>query len=177
VVAEESSGPFDSVIVGLAPSLFTYEHLNAAFRILMNEQQTSDPHPSPGAKQSIPLIATHKAKYIGSSDGALSLGPGPFVTALENAASVESEIVGKPTRSFFEAVIRDFRSDNLSDEAGGQIALIGDDIEADLGGGAVELQLWRILGKFQFSIYPHKQLIIPQSRRASIVLAMKLDRE
>jgi ribonucleotide monophosphatase NagD (HAD superfamily) len=142
----EDSGPFDSVIVGLAPSLFTYQHLNIAFRVLMNEPQSPDtPSPS-GTNPSIPLIATHKAKYIRSSDGALSLGPGPFVTALENAAGVKAEIVGKPSRNFFEAVIRDFRDDSLLDESGGRIALIGDDIESDLGGGAVELQMWRILG-------------------------------
>jgi hypothetical protein len=151
------------VIVGLAPSLFTYEHLNVAFRILMNEHQPSDSLLS-GAKSAIPLIATHKGKYIGSDDGKLSLGPGPFVTALENAASVESEIVGKPTRSFFEAVIRDFRKDNLSNTAGGLIALIGDDIEADLGGGAVELQLWRILGEFlPFFLY-----IIIRTRNSAV---------
>jgi len=143
---------FDSVIVGLAPPLFNYEHLNTAFRILKHEHQTSDTLSSSGSRPPIPLIASHKAKYIGASDGALSLGPGPFITALEDAASVKAEILGKPSRSFFETVIRDFEFDGLSDEAGGQIALIGDDVEGDLGGGAVELKLWRILvqtGKYR----------------------------
>jgi ribonucleotide monophosphatase NagD (HAD superfamily) len=99
----------------------------------------------------IPLIATHKAKYIESAaDGVLSLGPGPFVAALENASGSRAEIVGKPSRRFFQTVIDDFRSEELEDgmnEGLGEIAVIGDDVEADLGEGAIELGLWRILGK------------------------------
>jgi ribonucleotide monophosphatase NagD (HAD superfamily) len=85
-----------------------------------------------------------------------SLGPGPFVTALENASGVEANVpvVGKPTRGFFETV-RVIGSFGLADEpelggggigsgsctAIGKIAVIGDDVEADLGEGAVELGL------------------------------------
>jgi hypothetical protein len=32
--------------------------------------------------------------------------------------------------------------------AGARVAIIGDDVEADLGAGACELGLWRILGAF-----------------------------
>jgi len=147
------------VVVGLAPSLFTYEHLNTAFRILTGEQPsslrsssgTSSDKPAPS------LIATHKAKYIRSPDGALSLGPGPFVAALENASGVKAEVVGKPTRGFFETVIGSLGlAVELELGSGcsgiGKIAVIGDDVEADLGEGAVELGLWRVLvktGKFR----------------------------
>jgi ribonucleotide monophosphatase NagD (HAD superfamily) len=140
-----SSLPFDSVIVGLAPSAFTYENLNTAFRILIGEHEGQGRHreQSSHPKRTPPLIATHKAKFVGAPDGALSLGPGPFVAALENASGVSAEVVGKPTISFFEAVLRSFQLDEGGE---GRIAVVGDDVEADLGGGAVELGLWRVLG-------------------------------
>lgn len=64
-----STAPFDSVVVGLAPTSFEYAKLNEAFRLLSGE--TGD-----GKKGTVPLIATHKALYFGDKDGSLSLGPG-----------------------------------------------------------------------------------------------------
>jgi ribonucleotide monophosphatase NagD (HAD superfamily) len=95
--------PYDSVVVGLAPSLLDYNGLTAAFRILIGEhdsQRSSSPE-----RREIPLLATHKARYIRTPDGQLSLGPGPFVAALEAASGVKAEVVGKPTKAFFESVI------------------------------------------------------------------------
>ena len=142
VVDEE----YDSVVVGLAPSLFNYDHLNIAFRTLMS-------------KPPKPFIATHRARYIRVSsdssessntqntDNTLSLGPGPFVAALETAAGVQAQVVGKPSRAFFESVISSLPdSSSVNEES--KTAIIGDDVETDLGGGAVELGLWRVLGEF-----------------------------
>ncbi len=53
-----------------------------------------------------PLIAIHKARYFKREDG-LALGPGPFATALEYAASTTATIVGKPERSFFQEALAD----------------------------------------------------------------------
>ena len=139
---------YDSVVIGLAPSLLTYANLNTAFRILLSVPQS-------------PLIATHRAKYIRVASEAkdaseaqgpvsLSLGPGPFVAALEAAAGIQAEVVGKPTRAFFETVINDFGFESVpqisSEDA--RIAIVGDDVETDLGGGAIELGLWRVLGEY-----------------------------
>ncbi|KAG0698944.1 HAD-like domain-containing protein [Suillus ampliporus] len=136
--------PYDAVIVGLAPALFNYDHLNSAFRILVGEhdsqkQCNEDPKPS------IPLIALHKARFIESSGHGLALGPGPFVTALENATGKEAEVLGKPSKGFFQTVIESLDCEGHGpDEC---IAVIGDDIQTDLGGGAIDLRLWRILVK------------------------------
>lgn len=46
------------------------------------------------------LIAIHAARYYKSPDG-LSLGPGPFVKALEYASGTKASIVGKPSENFF----------------------------------------------------------------------------
>ena len=148
------------MIIGLAPGKFDYHNLNTAFRILIGEHNltstqqspslnTSNVSSNPQRPHSVPFIATHKAKYLQSSSSAgLSLGPGPFVTALEHASGLKAHVVGKPTKGFFETVIGDFTPDELggSDEGTGRIAVIGDDVEADLGEGAIELGLWRVLG-------------------------------
>ncbi|PPQ68568.1 hypothetical protein CVT24_005580 [Panaeolus cyanescens] len=147
---------YDAVVVGLHPSSFNYETLNTAFRILKGEQNTiTGTKKGPNSSTPAPIIATHKAKYIQTENG-LSLGPGPFVTALENASGVDAIVMGKPTRSFFEMTIKDFGQElggeHEKDGSRGRIAIIGDDVEADLGGGALELGLWRVLvrtGKYR----------------------------
>ena len=50
------------------------------------------------------LIAIHRAKYFKKLDG-LALGPGPFVSALEEASGVKAECVGKPEATFFKAAL------------------------------------------------------------------------
>jgi len=134
---------YDSVVVGLSPPHFHYDILTTAFRILKREVPYTGSEPPP-------LIATHKAKYISNSSNQLSLGPGPFVSALESAADVQAIVVGKPTRTFFQLVISSLDLPE-NPETVGKIAIIGDDVEADLGGGALELGLWRVLGLFNVS--------------------------
>ncbi|KIL56239.1 hypothetical protein M378DRAFT_194352 [Amanita muscaria Koide BX008] len=137
---------FDAVVVGLAPSILTYDNLNTAFRVLVGEDNNKK-----GKKNRIPLIATNKAKYIQSdSNDRLSLGPGAFVASLEYAAGVQAHVVGKPSKSFFDMVIDSFGGEINNKK--GMIAIIGDDVENDLGEGALELGLWRVLvrtGKYR----------------------------
>lgn len=84
---------YDSVVVGLAPDLFTYDRLTTAFRILISGKSSGDPGKPTGESDwrphTPPFITTHRAKYIRTPDGALSLGPGPFVAALEDAVGPE----------------------------------------------------------------------------------------
>lgn len=153
----------DAVVVGLAPDRFTYGTLNEAFRILSSPVTSSD-------KQGhIPLLTTHRARYVRSSSGELSLGPGPFVSALEVAVSegCKAESVGKPARAFFEVCLRDLgvgvagdsEEENNNIERRNlrleDVAIVGDDIEADLGDGALELGLRRILGMIPWFSRPH----------------------
>ena len=50
------------------------------------------------------LIAAHKGRYYKTLEG-LSLGPGPFVSALEYATGVETTAVGKPDSNFFRSAL------------------------------------------------------------------------
>lgn len=134
----------DSVIVGLAPNLFNAEWLDEAFRILSNEYQKGQKH----------LIATHRALYFRpGTDDPLSMGPGAYIAALEAATrrSADQTIVcGKPSKTFLQLCIDDIREERQAEgfgEDSEKTIIIGDDIEADLGGGSIELGLDRVLGK------------------------------
>ncbi|XP_067005109.2 haloacid dehalogenase-like hydrolase domain-containing protein 2 [Anabrus simplex] len=124
---QEGEHEYNSVVIGLAPSMFDYDHLNKAFRLLLR-----------GAS----LIAIHEARYYKRSDG-LALGPGPFVKALEYAADCKSEVVGKPSPNFFKSA--------LGDVDPKYAIMIGDDVRDDIG-GAQKLGMQGILvqtGKYR----------------------------
>ena len=53
------------------------------------------------------LVATHKSRYFERKDG-LALGPGAFVQALEYASGKEAVVVGKPSPTFYQSVMKDF---------------------------------------------------------------------
>ena len=100
----------DAVILGDLGEDFTPAVLNSAFRALME-----------GAE----LVALQHNRYWRRADG-LSLDVGAYSAALEYASGVEAVVVGKPARAFFEAAIADI---GLSSGV-----MIGDDVEADVGG-------------------------------------------
>ncbi|RXK41277.1 hypothetical protein M231_01427 [Tremella mesenterica] len=159
--------PYDSVVIGLHPPSLSYENINLAFRILKSEP-ISHPHsqstlysthdsPSDLRQSETPrkpvLIAPHTAMFRQvpeSSDlpAGLSLGIGPFVRGLEHASGVKAEIVGKPTRQFFELAIERLKRMYPGLELNeGEIGIVGDDVVHDLGEGAKELGLGRVLVK------------------------------
>ncbi|KAJ2457437.1 Haloacid dehalogenase-like hydrolase domain-containing protein 2 [Coemansia sp. RSA 2424] len=120
--------PHNAVVIGLAPSKLDYAHLNRAFAALLG-----------GAD----LVGIHRAKYYASAEGQLSLGPGGFVAALEYAADRQAVLVGKPARAFYELALKDM---GLL-ESPESVVMVGDDVLADLGSGAQDLGLLRVLVK------------------------------
>jgi HAD superfamily hydrolase (TIGR01458 family) len=92
--------------------VFAYENLNRAFAQL-----------EAGAR----LVCLHRNRWWQTSRGLL-LDSGAFVAGLEYAAGVEAEVVGKPTRAYFEAALAEL--DASPEEA----VMVGDDVEADIGG-------------------------------------------
>lgn len=122
---------FDSVLVGDAGSSFTYQTLNTAFRILLNETK---------------LLAMGDNRYFKEEDG-FSLDAGPFVHALEYASGTNATILGKPAKEFFLAAIKQFHCDP------NQVVMVGDDVDADVN-GALSAGLQAILvqtGKYRSS--------------------------
>jgi HAD superfamily hydrolase (TIGR01458 family) len=88
--------------------------LNRAFRLL---------HHNPDAK----LIALGMTRYWLAADG-IALDVAPFVAALEHATGRQPLVFGKPAERFFLAA-----AERLG-LAPADILMIGDDIEADVGG-------------------------------------------
>ena len=104
----------DYVVVGDLGDLWDFHTLNRAFRLL---------HNNPEAK----LIALGMTRYWLASDG-ISLDVAPFVAALEHAAGRKALVFGKPAARFFLAA-----AERLALH-GGEVLMIGDDIDADVGG-------------------------------------------
>jgi HAD superfamily hydrolase (TIGR01458 family) len=104
----------EAVVVGDMGAGLTYELLNTAFRCLLD-----------GAR----LVATHRNRYWKADDGRFAIDAGAFIAALEYAAQVEAELVGKPAPGFFRAA-----ADVLGLPAA-DLAIVGDDLEADIAGG------------------------------------------
>lgn len=114
----------NAVVVTDAAEQFNYSKLNSAFELLLN-----------GA----PLLGIGRNKYF-KRGGKFMLDAGPFIVALEYAADVEAEIIGKPSASFFMAAV---------DSVGcrpEQTLMIGDDVEADVN-GALSVGLQAVLVK------------------------------
>ncbi|XP_048585614.1 phospholysine phosphohistidine inorganic pyrophosphate phosphatase [Nematostella vectensis] len=100
------------VVIGDAAESFTYESMNTAFRVLL-ENHT--------------LFSMGYGKYY-RTDGQLVLDVGPFAKALEYACDTKAEIVGKPSALFFTTALEDMGV------AVQDAIMIGDDIQNDVGG-------------------------------------------
>ena len=107
-----SSGP-TAVVVGDAGPYFTLERMNAAFRELDG-----------GA----PLLALAQNRVFRDTDGLLSLDAGAFVAALEYASQKKAILLGKPSKTFFEAGAQSMGLPMR------EMVMIGDDAENDVAG-------------------------------------------
>jgi len=102
------------VVVGDLGELWDFRTLNRAFRLL---------HSNPKAE----LIALGMTRYWLAPDG-ISLDAAPFVAALKHATGRQELLFGKPAARFLQTA-----AGRLGLDAG-QVLMIGDDIEADVGG-------------------------------------------
>jgi HAD superfamily hydrolase (TIGR01458 family) len=128
-LGDAKDGDVEAVILGDLGREFTYARLNAIFRQLLA-----------GAE----LVALQRNRVWQREDG-LALDAGPFVVALEYAVGRKAIVTGKPSPAFFEAALSALGVDAAA------TAMIGDDVEADIG-GALDAGLDGVLvrtGKFR----------------------------
>lgn len=111
--ADLLEGEGHAVVVGDAGKAFTYEHMNEAFRALME-----------GAD----FLALAKNRTFKDDDGKLSLDAGAFVAALEYSSGKRAIVLGKPSPDFFEAALASMGCAHLD------AVMVGDDAESDIGG-------------------------------------------
>jgi len=115
-IEEDSRAP-DWVVIGDIGRRFDFGTLNAAFRWLRL-----------GAR----LLALHKSPcWHPSTEEGWVLDAGAFVAALEYAAGLEAEVVGKPSPAFFRLALSDMGLDP------GRVLVVGDDVGSDGRGGAM----------------------------------------
>lgn len=102
-----------AVVVGDAGPYFSFDTLNAAFRVL-----------STGAA----FYALAANRTFRDADGKLSMDAGAFVAALEYASGQKAEVLGKPAKAFFAAALQDMGV------AASDAVMVGDDVESDVAG-------------------------------------------
>jgi len=118
---EEAAAPgakAAAVVVGDAARDFTPANMQSAFRLLRG-----------GAR----FIAMHKNRWWLTPAGEV-LDAGAYVVGLEYAAERRALVTGKPARAFFAEGLR--RLEELAGHslAGGEVAMVGDDLLNDVRG-------------------------------------------
>ena len=111
-ITQDAEHP-QAVVLGDLGDGLTYERLNRAFRHLLA-----------GAE----FVTLARNRYWRGADGFM-LDLGAFAAALEYASGREAFLAGKPAPAFFTAAL-----DALGVVAG-DAAVVGDDLESDVGGG------------------------------------------
>lgn len=114
-IEEDARAPDWALVADVGPR-FDFDSLNRVFRWLRG-----------GAR----LLALHKNPcWQPSAEAGWVLDAGAFVAALEYAADVRAEVVGKPSAAFFELALRDMGL------AASRVLVVGDDVASDGRGGA-----------------------------------------
>ena len=103
----------DAIVLGDLGEEATYARLNRAFLLML---------------EGVPLVTLARNRYYRGPDG-LRLDQGPFAAALEYASGREAILAGKPAATFFADALRSL---GVGPE---DAAIVGDDVEADVGGG------------------------------------------
>lgn len=102
----------EAVLVGDLGNHWTFETLNEIFLHIKN-----------GAK----LIALQKNKFWKNENGDIQLDAGAFISAIEFAADIKAELIGKPSPFYFESALQKLGY-NLNDN----FFMLGDDLYSDI---------------------------------------------
>jgi HAD superfamily hydrolase (TIGR01458 family) len=127
-IAQDDESP-QAVVLGDMGNGLTYERLNRAFRHLLA-----------GAE----FVTLARNRFWRAADGFM-LDLGAFAAALEYASGREAILAGKPAGAFFREALASLGV------APAQAAVVGDDLESDIGGGQAAGMLGILVrtGKFR----------------------------
>jgi HAD superfamily hydrolase (TIGR01458 family) len=112
-IPQASMEDAEALVLGDTGAVWTHDCLDRMFNAIMR-----------GAR----LIAVHKNRFWQTERG-LRMDIGGLVASLEYCAGVQAWVMGKPSADFFAFALRDM---GLPPE---QAVIVGDDIDADIGGG------------------------------------------
>jgi len=102
------------IVIGDLSETWDFKKLNRAFRLLHSDPEAA-------------LIALGFTRFWNASDG-LRLDVAPFTAALECATGKKAHVIGKPSRSFYEAAAE------LLQLPAHEIVMVGDGIDTDVAG-------------------------------------------
>jgi len=108
------------VVVGLAPNKLNYQRLNEAYRLLAKLKSSSNDTTIDCSIQSKSHLGCNRE---------LSLGPGRFVSLLEQSSGVTAHVIGKPSSNFYNEALSVLGIDDPS-----QALMVGDDVVGDVKG-------------------------------------------
>jgi HAD superfamily hydrolase (TIGR01458 family) len=103
----------DVVVVGDIGDKWNYTLLNQVFNLV---------------RKGAHLIALHKNRFWQTEQG-LQMDIGAFVAGIEYATGKRATVMGKPSPAFFQIALHELGV------AAHEAAIIGDDIDSDIGGG------------------------------------------
>jgi HAD superfamily hydrolase (TIGR01458 family) len=135
------------IVVGDIGGAWNYAMMNQVFARLLAGAQ---------------LIAIHKNRFWQTEQG-LQMDIGGFVTALEYASGTKATLIGKPSETFYRMALQEMGLPT------GSVAMIGDDIDADVG-GAQQAGLMGVLvktGKYR-EAYAADSAVKPQATLDSV---------
>lgn len=124
------------VVVGDLGKDLTFERLNTAFRLIMK-----------GSK----ILALQKNRFWQTEDGP-TIDAGAIVAALEFASGKKARLIGKPQKEFFKTAA-DYLGLPLK-----KIAVIGDDLDADVAGAKKAGMLGIAVKTGKFTNYSAKDI-------------------
>lgn len=104
----------DYLVIGDIGEDLTFDKLNHAFRLVIGGTR---------------MLALQKNRFWQRKDG-LAMDAGAIVAALEYATRKRARVIGKPSRDFFVQALKQLGL------AANEVAVIGDDLETDIRGGA-----------------------------------------
>lgn len=113
-LADDAESGARYVVIGDLGKAWDFRALNRAFRLLYSSPEAD-------------LIALGMTRYWMAKDG-IALDVAPFVAALEHASGRKAAVFGKPAEAFFQAAV-----EKLGVPVG-EILMIGDDVDTDVGG-------------------------------------------
>jgi phospholysine phosphohistidine inorganic pyrophosphate phosphatase len=113
-LSEDAESGASYVVIGDLGEAWDFAKLNRAFRLLQCSPESR-------------LIALGLTRFWHAGDG-LRLDVAPFVSALECATRKKALVFGKPAEAFYQAAAKRLQV------APEEIAMVGDDIDADVAG-------------------------------------------
>ncbi len=104
----------EAVLVGDIGNKWNYELMQTIFEFVKN-----------GAE----LIAAHKNKFWYKPNLGIQLDAGPFIHAIEYAASTKATLIGKPSSLYFHSALQKIKYKPKQN-----FIMLGDDLESDIKG-------------------------------------------